>query len=256
MAFEKVNILGSNISVENRQEVIDAMRSLVVRSEKTYICVSNVHTVVMGKQDSSYQAITNGAGLATADGMPLVWVSKFLGRAIHDRASGPDIMTDFFQQDVKGEYKHFLFGSTVEVLKNLETEIRNRWPQTKIVGVFSPPFAPPSAELDGAHAQIINESGAQIVWVGLGAPKQEQWMARLRGQLNANVLIGVGAAFDFISGNKPRAPIWMQKCGLEWLHRLCSEPRRLFSRYFVTNTYFLWNVGLQIARQSYLGRPK
>lgn len=245
---ETCEILGSRISVLDCSETVMALRSFIDDGRKTYVCVTNVHTTVEGWKDPAFQAVTNGAALATADGVPLLWASKALKPAIHGRSSGPDILHLFLDADHGRRHRHFFFGSTPETLSKMVTNIGKLWPGTQIAGSFSPPFAPPSAETDRKHADLINKSGADIVWVGLGAPKQELWMARLRPFLEPAVLVGVGAAFDFFAGTKPRAPIWMQKAGLEWLFRLGSEPRRLFKRYAVTNTLFLAAATAQILR--------
>lgn len=243
---QSCEILGSRISVLNQSEVVTAMREIIPSGSKGYICVANVHTTVTGWRDPDFRKVNNESIIATADGVPLVWASKFLKPQIHGRASGPDIMAQFFNDDDERRFRHFLFGSTQAVLDSMRSEIEKRWPHTQIVGTFSPPFRPASAQDDLEHAALVNDAKADIVWVGLGAPRQELWMNRMRPRLQAPLLIGVGAAFDFLSGNKPRAPLWMQNFGLEWLFRLLSEPRRLFTRYAVTNSLFLWGVLQQI----------
>jgi N-acetylglucosaminyldiphosphoundecaprenol N-acetyl-beta-D-mannosaminyltransferase len=218
------------------------MRKLAAEKHGGYICVSNVHTVVTGQDDPRLQNSTNGSLISTADGMPLVWVSRFLKPRIQGRASGPDIMAGFFSRDITREFRHGLYGSTPQVLEQLKEQIQTRWPGTQIVCSISPPFGRPVDHIEEAHLLELQNAAPHILWVGLGAPRQEIWMAANHLKLPHTIMIGVGAAFDFLSGNKPRAPLWMQKAGLEWLHRLSSEPKRLFWRYLNTNSRFVFYI--------------
>lgn len=258
----KTPVLSSHISVYDLGETIDAICQLAKGEGKHYVCVSNVHTVVMGEKDPAFCKVTNTATLATADGVPLIWASKVLGAGeIHGRASGPDIMRAFFTETKTSGLKHFLFGSTPVVLSALEKNLKSLPLGNGIVGSFSPPMrgvpspdAPVTAE-EAQECERINATGADIVWVSLGAPKQEVWMYRMRPHLKAKVLIGVGAAFDFLSGNVKRAPLWMQKAGLEWFYRFTQQPGRLFWRYASTNPEFLARVALQSLRGRLAGPP-
>ena len=254
--MNKARILTSDISVFNLQETCDKLLEFIQEKKKTYICVSNVHTVVMGDIDPEYAKITNSATLATADGVPLVWASKILkGPKIHGRASGPDILDIFLNDPKYANTTHFFYGSTPEVLNLIEEKLKLKHPNFKCVGLYSPPFRKTpdiNSELDQSELHdvaILNKTNADIIWVGLGAPKQEIWMYRFRKHLTSPVLIGVGAAFDFISENKSRAPLWMQKNGLEWFYRLSQEPTRLFSRYLDTNPKFIFRTLSQAVRQ-------
>lgn len=246
----KTQILTSNISVWNLDETVARLRELA-ENGRHYICVSNVHTVVMGAKDENFAKVTNGATLATADGVPLVWASQLLGGPrIHGRASGPDILQKILDDPKAKGLKHFFYGSTPEVLSRLESNLKPKYDK-QIVGYYSPPFRQavgpdvPLSNDELVDCSRIDAASPHIVWVGLGAPKQEVWMYRARKHLRAPVLIGVGAAFDFLAGTKPRAPEWMQKAGLEWLHRMCSEPDRLVSRYLTTNPVFVAEVAKQ-----------
>lgn len=256
----KTPILSSRISIYDLNETIDAICALTKDGGAHYVCVSNVHTVVMGEKDPAFRSVTNSATLATADGVPLVWASKVLGkRPIHGRASGPDIMRAFFTESKTSGLRHFLFGSTPEVLSALGRNL-SAFPLGKgVVGAYSPPFRAvvrpraPVTEEELQECERINCSGADVVWVSLGAPKQEIWMSRMRPHLKAKVLIGVGAAFDFLSGNVSRAPVWMQRVGLEWLYRLVQQPSRLFWRYASTNPEFLVRVAAQGVKLRMMG---
>jgi len=243
----RTNILGSYISVWDQCETV-AKLSEMARDvkRKHYVCVSNVHTVVMGMSDPAFTAVTNQATLATADGVPLVWASQVLGgQKIHGRASGPDILSQILVDPCGKGLKHYFYGSTDAVLGRLQNQLSTLPLSGEISGFFSPPLRSakgPQEPLDADElkdCELLNQSGADIIWVGLGAPKQEVWMYRARPHLKAAVLIGVGAAFDFLAGNKKRAPEWMQKSGLEWAYRLMQEPDRLASRYLKTNPIFV-----------------
>jgi N-acetylglucosaminyldiphosphoundecaprenol N-acetyl-beta-D-mannosaminyltransferase len=254
---EKTSILGSDISIWNLSETAEKIQSLVHDKGKHYVCVSNVHTVVMGKHDKDFALVTNKASLATPDGVPLIWASKFLkGPHIHGRASGPDILTLMLTDPKYASLSHFFYGSTPEVLTKLESSLRQKFPKAKLAGFLSPPFRKGKTvpePLDGSEldeTRILNASGADVIWVGLGAPKQEIWMYRARPHITSPVLVGVGAAFDFLSDNKKRAPEWMQRYGLEWLHRWSQEPARLATRYLSTNPKFV----LGVIKQAFLQR--
>lgn len=254
---EKVSILGSKISVWNLGETVAQLKKLAQSGGRHYVCVSNVHTVVMGLDDKNYSEITNNATLATADGVPLIWASKLLGGPkIHGRASGPDILAKILNDSSCRSLRHYFFGSTPEVLEALRENLKQIAPEAIIAGFYSPPHRKAKAATDPLDAdeieecRRIDEASPHIVWVGLGAPKQEIWMARTRQQLKAPVTIGVGAAFDFLAGNKKRAPLWMQKGGLEWAYRFVQEPKRLASRYLKTNPRFV----AEVAREALLRR--
>lgn len=252
---EKVEILGSQISVWDVVETSDKINELVRERGRHYICVSNVHTVVMGAEDPAFANVTNQATLATADGVPLIWASYFVrGPKVHGRASGPDILHYMLSEPRFSHLRHYFYGSTPAVLSSLEKRLRSEYPAAKFAGFYSPPMRPaksadvPLDQSEMADCANIDAVQADVVWVGLGAPKQEIWMARARPHLKAPVLIGVGAAFDFLSGNKKRSPLWMQKLGLEWLHRWSQEPKRLASRYLHTNPRFVVGVFGQALR--------
>ncbi|MBI3542901.1 MAG: WecB/TagA/CpsF family glycosyltransferase [Deltaproteobacteria bacterium] len=257
--MSKVSILGSDISVYDLDETVEKLRELAESGGRHYVCVSNVHTVVMGTEDRAFAEVTNAASLATADGVPLIWASKVLGGpAIHGRASGPDIMARILRDPASRHLRHYFYGSTPEVLERLREQLAPILDEKQLAGFCSPPKRPahtPLTALDAdelADCRRIDEAAPHIVWVGLGAPKQEVWMYRARPHLNAPVLVGVGAAFDFLAGNKKRAPLWMQKSGLEWAYRFLQEPKRLASRYLKTNPVFV----AEVAKQAIWGRIK
>lgn len=213
--------------------------------ESRYVCICNVHSVVSARQDPVFRRVINDADMATPDGAPVAWMLRRLGFPTQPRINGPDLMWKYCQQAAGRGEAIYLFGSTPETLAILQQALRDKFPGLVIAGAHSPPFRPLTPEEDERIVEEINASGAGVVFVSLGCPKQEKWMAAHRGRVQA-VTIGVGAAFDFHAGTVSRAPLWMQQSGLEWLHRLSAEPRRLWKRYLVTNTLFLLGAAGQL----------
>ena len=204
-----------------------------------YICLANVHTNVTAYGDESNRAVQNGAVLALPDGGPLSQYSRRHGFPQAQRVTGPDLMQQMLRESAEHGWRHYFYGSTPQTLDLLRQKIETAYPGAVIAGMESPPFRPLTQEEDAAAVARINAARPDFVWVGLGAPKQERWMAAHKGAVQA-VMLGVGAAFDYEAGNIRRAPQWMQRCSLEWLYRLLQDPKRLFGRYFVTNLKFLW----------------
>ncbi len=226
-------------------EAIHRIDSWAGARESRVVCICNVHSVVSGLDDADFRRIIDEADMATPDGWPVAWMLRRLGVAGQPRVSGPDLMIDYIDHAARSGQPVFLLGSTPATLQALQRMLRARWPALRIAGAESPPFRPLSEAEDAALVERINRSGAGTVWVSLGCPKQERWMAAHRGRVQA-VMIGVGAAFDFHAGTIRRAPAWMQRNGLEWLHRLASEPRRLWRRYLGTNTRFMLAAARQL----------
>ena len=233
------NILGVNISVTNMESTIADIVDNLEKWRGEYVCVSNVHTTVMAHDDARYRAVQNEAVMALPDGGPLSSYSRSTGKTDARRVTGPDLMRELLKRSKEHGWSHFFYGSSEKTLEMLKEKIERDYPGAKIVGMISPPYREISPEEDEEYVRIINEARPDFVWIGLGAPKQEIWMNAHKGRINA-LMFGVGAAFDYESGNLKRAPKWMQKCNLEWLYRLMQEPKRLFKRYFVTNIKFLW----------------
>ncbi|MGN0161895.1 MAG: WecB/TagA/CpsF family glycosyltransferase [Lachnospiraceae bacterium] len=235
-------ILGTNINVTSMEEITEYIKDHLEDLRGEYICVSNVHTTVMSHDDDSYNLIQNSAAMALPDGKPLSVVSKLYGFKEANRVTGPDLMERLFQESNQGtKLRHYFYGSAPETLELLGTRLSDNYPNMDVAGMFSPPFRPLTDEEDADIVTKINETHPDIIWVGLGAPKQEKWMYDHRNKLTG-VMIGVGAGFDYHAGNIKRAPMWMQKCSLEWLYRLMQDPKRLFKRYLVTNFRFIFLV--------------
>jgi N-acetylglucosaminyldiphosphoundecaprenol N-acetyl-beta-D-mannosaminyltransferase len=219
----------------------EAIRQIVqwgAARESRYVCICNVHSVVTTTSDVEFKIAVNNADMATPDGYPIAWALRRLGHPSQERINGPDLMMKYLAEAEHHGQSVFFYGATDLTLTRLRVALHDRFPELRISGMHAPPFRPLSLEEDEATVSRINESGASVVFVGLGCPKQEKWMAEHRGRIHA-VMIGVGAAFDYHAGVVKRAPIWWQRNGLEWLYRLGCEPRRLFKRYMVTNTLFV-----------------
>lgn len=231
-------ILGINIAITNMQDTVDLIVSQIEELRGKFICLSNVHTTVMAESDEEYRTIQNSAFLALPDGSPLALVQRLRGYKEAEQVAGPDLMPALWKATENTEISHYFYGSTQQTIDALSEKLKTKYPRLKIVGMESPPFRPLSEEEDREVIQRINDSGASIVWVGLGAPKQEKWMYEHQDKINA-LMLGVGAGFDFHAGTVKRAPQWMRKHYLEWLYRLTQDPGRLWKRYVGTNSKFL-----------------
>lgn len=243
-AIPVCNILGVDIAAINMSWLISFTRDNIKRLSGDYMCVSNVHTTVMSYEDPAYCAVQNGGIMAIPDGGPLSSVGRKRGFGNMARTTGPSYLEEVLKISAENGWSHYFYGSTEETLEKLRGILQKKYPDVSIAGMYSPPFRPLTEEEDEAIVAQINASGADFVWVGLGAPKQENWMAAHQGRVHG-LMVGVGAAFDYMAGNIQRAPQWMQNCNLEWLYRLLQDPKRLFKRYLVTNTKFIWNVVLR-----------
>jgi len=241
----RVCILGSRYSAVPRKSAIQFLLNHALALKGSYVCVSNVHTTMMGYWDQKYQNITNQSLLSVPDGVPLVWSMQLLGATHQDRIRGPSLMRDVCDAGVPFGLKHFLFGSKPEVLSALQKKLKLHYPGIQIVGSMSPPFRPLDEQENKEILSTIISSGAHIVWVGLGAPKQEAWMGQ-NAVVAGPVMVGVGAAFDLLAEQIPEAPHWMQALALEWFYRLLKEPKRLWRRYLYTNPSFVILFSLQL----------
>ena len=239
--MKRCTILNTNINVTNMDEVLQTLDHCLEEKRGDYICVANVHTTVMAFRDEQYRRIQNESWMTIPDGKPLSLVSRKRGFADAQRVPGPDLMVKVFEASKEKGYRHFFYGSTDQTLRMLRENIEKKYPYVDVVGMYSPPFRLLTAEEDQQIITMINETHPDFVWVGLGAPKQEIWMAEHKNKIQA-IMIGVGAAFDFEAGVVKRAPKWMQEMYLEWLHRILQDPKRLIPRYVSTNAAFLWNV--------------
>jgi len=225
------------------------VNEVVEMSEKksSYTCVANVHMLVEAYTNPSFASIVNNADMITPDGMPLTWGLKLLHGVRQDRVAGMDLLPDILREAEQKAIPVYFYGGTEKMLAGIEDYMPLHYPKLRIAGLYSPPFREMSREEIDLTAEIINNSGARIVFVVLGCPKQELWMSRMKDRIKAT-MIGVGGALPVLLGMQKRAPLWMQRYGLEWLFRLCQEPKRLFKRYAVTNTIFLCLLIVEFVR--------
>jgi N-acetylglucosaminyldiphosphoundecaprenol N-acetyl-beta-D-mannosaminyltransferase len=235
-----VEVLGVPLALTDYERTLDWVDAMVAERRRGYVCVAAVHTVMACAEDPELRAAVLGSCLTVPDGQPLVWAMKALGHDLPDRVYGPELMARACARAAASGTRMFLYGGRNQgALVQLALELRTRHPGLQIVGGHAPPFRPLTAEERDAVVDEIDRSQADVVWVGIGVPKQEKWMAAMRERLQAPVLIGVGAAFDFHAGLVPQAPAWMQRLGLEWAFRLAQEPRRLWKRYLRYNPRFV-----------------
>lgn len=242
------DVLGVPVSAVDLASAVNLIEEWADRRIRTYVCITGVHGVIECETDADLLDIHRKAGLVTPDGMPLVWVAHLKGLSHVSRVYGPDLMRKLSERAPLNKLRHYYFGAGAGVASKLSEMLRGATPQLDVVGTFSPPFGQPSPEEDQAIVEQINAAAPDILWVGLSTPKQEKWMAAHRDRLNVPIMIGVGAAFDFLSGQKKQAPRWMQRHGFEWLFRMASEPRRLSKRYLQIVPKFIFRLGSSMIR--------
>ena len=236
----KFCVLKTKISAIDMKDACSLVEDRISRKDKGYICVCPISTIMECKKSEDVLKSVNCADLVTPDGMPVVWIGRMKGHKNIRRVYGPDLMREICGISERKGYKNYFYGSTEDVLKKLEESLNKKYPRLAITGSYSPPFRVLSKEENDRIVENINKSNPDILWVGLGSPKQDLWMYQNRGKINAPVMLGVGAAFDFLSGVKPQAPRWMQNSGLEWLFRLATEPSRLWRRYLISYPLFIY----------------
>jgi len=250
----RVDVLGVAVCGQTLDEAVATIEGWIDSGTRTYVCLNDVHTIVQAHRHADLRAIYNRAGMTCCDGMPLVWACRLAGHAEAERVYGPDLMLALCAAAPRSGRRHYFYGGTDAVLERLRAELTKRYPGLAVAGVSAPPFRSLNGDEDRAEVERINAAAADIVWIGLGAPKQDRWMAEHLGRVSAPVMIGVGAAFDFLSGGKRQAPLWMRRTGLEWLHRLATEPRRLWRRYVWVVPAFLILAAAQLATAPFAKR--
>jgi N-acetylglucosaminyldiphosphoundecaprenol N-acetyl-beta-D-mannosaminyltransferase len=254
--FDHEPVLGIPLALTDYDKTLNWIDAAIAHDRRSYICVAAVHTVMVSQEDPELRDAVTGADFTVPDGQPLVWAMNALGHDLPSRVYGPELMARACERAAATGVRMYLYGGRNQgALVQLALELRRRYPGLKIVGGYAPPYGQLPPEEEAWVVEDINRSGADIVWVGIGVPKQEKWMARMRDRLTPPVLIGVGAAFDFHAGLVPQAPDWMQQLGLEWAYRLAHEPRRLWKRYTRYNPLFVSGFARQYARHR-LGRPR
>ncbi|MGB1547637.1 MAG: WecB/TagA/CpsF family glycosyltransferase [Alphaproteobacteria bacterium] len=232
-------VIGAPVTVGNLDLAASTILDAAVAGKGGYVCVANVHMVTTAKRDSHLLDVMEEALWVTSDGMPLVWTLRARGHKDARRVAGPDLMVVLLKEAEKKGLPVYFFGGDAATAEAMRQRFPQQFPGLQLAGVESPPMLPLKPIVDEAAVRRINESGARLVFVGLGCPKQEYWMAAHAPHLKG-VQLGVGAAFNFFAGTVRRAPLWMQRAGLEWLFRLAAEPRYLWKRYLVTNSLFIW----------------
>lgn len=256
-APQSTEVLGVPIALTDYQRTLDWIDGAIDAGHQGYLCVAPVNLVMLAQDDEAVASAVAGADFVVPDGQPLVWALRALGAERPSRVYGPDLMIEACQRAAQTGSKMYLFGGRNNgALVQLTLNLRRRFPGLQIVGGHSPPYRPATADEEIAIAEEINASGADIVWVGTGQPKQELWMAQMRPMLKAPLLIGVGAAFDFHAGLVPQAPALLQEAGLEWAYRLAREPRRLWRRYLHYNPRFVIEFAGQLRSRGRTDSPR
>lgn len=243
----RVNILGVGVSAVNLSQAVYIIESWISNCQQHYVCVTSVHGLIESQRSERLRQIHNDAGLVTPDGKPLEWLLKFYGQNHVNRVYGPDLLLAMCESTAAQGYRHFFYGAEPGTADQLAATLQARFPDLVIVGTYSPPFRPLTEEEDQQVIALLRQARPNIIWVGLGTPKQELWMAEHCDHLDA-VLIGVGAAFAIHAGALRQAPRWMQRRGLEWLFRLLVEPQRLWRRYLTIIPRFLFLITYQLLR--------
>jgi N-acetylglucosaminyldiphosphoundecaprenol N-acetyl-beta-D-mannosaminyltransferase len=246
MDIPKFNVLGVAMSAMDVPTATNAVLESCARKQKGYVCVTGVHGVTEAQKDEDFRRTLNGAFLNTCDGMPLVWVGRMNKVKAARRVYGPDLMLAIMEATRDGKFSHYFYGGAPEVADALRDAMEKRFPGVRIVGTHCPPFRALTSEEEVALRAEVEAKQPDLFWVGLSTPKQERFMAASLPKLATTVALGVGAAFDFHTGRMKEAPRWMMRCGLQWLHRLCSDPRRLWKRYAVIVPSFIARIFLQL----------
>ena len=246
---ERVDVLGVPVSAINLDDATATIERWIDERSPHYICVAGVHGIMESRRDRRLKGIFDKADMVTPDGMPLVWFARLLGRRRTERVYGPDLMRRMTAISHQRRYRQFYYGGADGVAEKLREVLTSEYPGLQCEGAICPPFRELSKEEDDAVVAAINAAKPDILWVGLSTPKQELWMAAHLGAINVPVMIGVGAAFDFLAGTKRQAPRWIRTSGFEWLFRLCSEPRRLWRRYAYIVPGFIFLVARHFVSQ-------
>ena len=244
----RVNILGVGVSAISMEEAVTRSENLLAGNAKGYICVTGVHGVMEAQGDELFRNILNNSFLTTPDGVPTVWMGHLHGFKSMTRVYGPDFMVAMCAASVNRGYRHFLYGGKPGVAEELRRELVKRFPGLQIVGTYTPPFRPLNEEEEEDLIKELEACKADVLWCGLSTPKQERFMAAYQHKLPVQLMVGVGAAFDLLSGNLKEAPDWMKRSGLQWFYRMLVEPKRLWKRYLSNNPRFLWLTMLQLTK--------
>ncbi len=240
MEIQRVNVLGVGVSVLDQDRAREFLFDAVRQGRRGYVTVANVHSVSEAQNDPELKRILNEALLTTPDGMPLVWMGRLQGHRSIRRVYGPDLLLNLCSHSSSAEFSHFFFGGKPGVVEELVRNLKKQFPALRIAGTYTPPFRPLSEDERQTLQELAREAKPDFFWVGIGMPRQEKFMFEYLPILaEAKIFIGIGAAFDFLAGRVRQAPRWMMRLGLEWLFRLCQEPKRLWRRYLIYNPLFI-----------------
>jgi N-acetylglucosaminyldiphosphoundecaprenol N-acetyl-beta-D-mannosaminyltransferase len=241
------HVLGIRLDAVQISGVVAQMEEWISQRDGShFIAVTNIHVLMEARHNLSFRRVLDAADLCVPDGMPLVWIGRLRGHQLKHRVYGPDLLLDFCRETKAKGYRHFFYGGAPGVPEALAAKLKHQFPMLEVAGTYSPPFRPLTPEEDARVVEMINRAGADVLWVGLGCPKQELWMYEHREMLRTPVLVGVGQAFDIHAGRLRQAPAWMREHGLEWLFRFAAEPRRLWRRYLIYNSEFVFSELLEI----------
>jgi N-acetylglucosaminyldiphosphoundecaprenol N-acetyl-beta-D-mannosaminyltransferase len=245
--YPYLTILGANINLVQIQDVADCVSAWIVKKEySNYIVIANANDIVASKKDVRVMESMNNSSLTVPDGISLVLYARISGKYLRKRVYGPDLMLELLKSSESMGYSHFFYGATQETLNQLTGNLRRKFPGLKVVGMYAPPFSALNRQENERIAAFINNASPDFLWIGLGCPKQQLWMYENRDKIHVPVMIGVGAAFDFLAGTKPQAPQWLRDNGFEWLFRLIIEPKRMWRRYLIDYPLFVYFIILDL----------
>jgi N-acetylglucosaminyldiphosphoundecaprenol N-acetyl-beta-D-mannosaminyltransferase len=244
--YPRANVLGVGVHAVDMRSAVQMIAEAVKEHRPGYVCATSVHGVMEAQHDSALRNVLSNAFLVVPDGMPTVWIGRLQGLRNMRRVFGPDLMLAVFGDPALRNCRHFLYGGDSGVAQELQASLQRRFPYAHIVGTYTPPFRPLNQSEDNELRELIQQLHPDILWVGLSTPKQERFMAEYLPRLDTTLMIGVGAAFDYHTGRLKDSPRWMKQLGLQWLHRLVQEPKRLWKRYLINNPLFLSQAILQM----------
>jgi len=253
LSIVTTHILGVRVDATSYAQATGLVRTWAEAGESRTVCIANVHMLMTAYDDAAFRSVLQAADLVTPDGMPLVWTLRLMGYKDQGRVYGPTLTVKLLPRLAEAGIPVGFMGSSPDVIDKLQSRIKREYPRIKLGFTCSPPFRAMTSQEDKAIVEAINQSGIRVLFVGLGCPKQELWMHAHRGKVNA-VMLGVGAAFDYLAGIKPQAPLWIQRIGMEWFYRLISEPRRLWKRYLVYNPRFMVAVIWELLNRKFASK--
>jgi N-acetylglucosaminyldiphosphoundecaprenol N-acetyl-beta-D-mannosaminyltransferase len=247
-AHECADVLGVKVSAINMSQAVDTADRWIRAGQPGYVCVTGVHGVMEAQKNPEFREILNHAMMNTPDGMPMSWVGRLQGFEDMDRVFGPDFMSAMCQLSLERGFRHFLYGGQPGIAEKLKYSLQKKFPGLQVVGTYTPPFRDMNVEEEDTLLAQLRDTRPHILWVGLSTPKQERFMAQYVDRLQVPLLVGVGAAFDYHTGAIRDCSTWIKRAGLQWLHRLAQDPRRLWRRYLRNNPAFVWNIALQLLK--------